>query len=448
MEIAHSYSFQEPMFCQELIENGEGNQFSILCSSMSNKAPNFFRCVNFPYDRNYSQSESSQSSATSLSQNSSLPSFPPYSTQTTRPDHFSHFVNPNVSGSLVGNPIISPSRLTFSPPSANPIISVPSTNATILSTPTKTTQETISNSQRNPPHLLFENEVKFPITDIHTIPSLSTMGDSTYFFTTSDCLGIWSVDSLFSETNAESCEKSGSAETAENKEESNEESKSNEVNIKCKQEVKHIDSIYLNKINCPLTSGDSNDSTLLVSSTDCTVCLIDLYTLNVKTRLLAHDHPIYDVCSCGDNSSTFLTCGFDGSVREFDSRNISSLSVIYQSPKPVLRISVSPSNSNIVSLFSLNSENVTVIDRRNTTTPLCVTRDNGAYITSMSWSTNGDSLYFGTEHGQLMFTNFPTGSVLLEPVLLYHTTYPIESISVSDSFISLCSNKALTVLHK
>ena len=171
---------------------------------------------------------------------------------------------------------------------------------------------------------IYYEETKFPITDIEILDQLSLSKNSTYFCTTSDKLNLYS----FTQTETPS-----------------------------KYVIEHLDSLLLNRINCPLTSVSSHNTELLVSSTDCTICLIDLSTFCVKTRLLAHDQPIYCCQWSGESSTLFYTCSFDGSLREFDSRNVSSFNVLYQSSKPILRCRVCPQNANLIGLFCLNSNN-------------------------------------------------------------------------------------------
>ena len=282
---------------------------------------------------------------------------------------------------------------------------------------------------------IFETTIKFPLTDIEVLDPQHLFGTNNIICTTSDKLCLWSVDSTSTEELDEDTE------------------------IQQEEHLCLVDSLSLNKINCPLTSVCSSGSELIVSSTDCTVCLIDLLTFCVKTRLLAHEQPVYDTCFVNrSDPHIFLTCGFDGSVREFDSRNISSLSVVYQTSSPVVRICSHPHNSHIFCSLSHNSEHLCFHDLRNPGTPIGVTRDNHSFLSSFVWfnstnkvtsssSSQSPIIYYSNERGQIMTSEINFENVLFESSVIYEDNFPIESLSLLDDILCYSSNNTVNILH-
>lgn len=83
-------------------------------------------------------------------------------------------------------------------------------------------------------------------------------------------------------------------------------------------------SIQQNQFSAPLTSFDWSPSfinTVVTSSIDTTCAIWDVEKCITKYQLIAHDKETYDVHFSGDKD-IFASAGADGSVRQFDLRQL------------------------------------------------------------------------------------------------------------------------------
>jgi WD repeat-containing protein 68 len=86
-----------------------------------------------------------------------------------------------------------------------------------------------------------------------------------------------------------------------------------------------------NDFSAPLTSFDWNpelNNLIGTSSIDTTCTIWDIEKATVFTQLIAHDKEVYDI-HFSKERNIFASVGADGSVRQFDIRDLQHSSVQY-----------------------------------------------------------------------------------------------------------------------
>jgi len=141
----------------------------------------------------------------------------------------------------------------------------------------------------------------------------------------------------------------------------------------------------------PLTSFDWNQvsSNLIITSSIDTTCTIwDLQARQAKTQLIAHDKEVFDVQFSAGSDVCFCSVGADGSVRVFDTRSLEHSTIVYESSRPLLRISANSRDANLFATFSADSSNVSVIDIRRPGAALEQLDAHAANVNAIQWMPN------------------------------------------------------------
>lgn len=168
---------------------------------------------------------------------------------------------------------------------------------------------------------------------------------------------------------------------------------------------------------------------------DATATAIDLSTSQIVARIIAHDHPIHDISFCGA-SPTFVTCSFDGSLRYFDLREPHSSYIYYQTAQPLLRLAVSPVDTNLVAVFSKGGESVTVIDTRKPGVPCHVCRGEGVVSCVEFSRVHRGLLFFSDVLGNLTACELTDGVLAGEVVARHTGDAPVEAFSIGNAVIA------------
>lgn len=97
-----------------------------------------------------------------------------------------------------------------------------------------------------------------------------------------------------------------------------------------------------NDFSAPLTSFDWNpelNNLIGTSSIDTTCTIWDIEKATVFTQLIAHDKEVYDI-HFSKERNIFASVGADGSVRQFDIRDLQHSSVQYETERgrPILKL--------------------------------------------------------------------------------------------------------------
>ena len=115
-----------------------------------------------------------------------------------------------------------------------------------------------------------------------------------------------------------------------------------------------------------MTSFDWNSRRLEVICTcsiDTTCSIWDITKGAIINQLIAHDKEVFDIKLAPD-AYVFSTVGADGSLRQFDTRDLSKSDILYECDEPLLRLSWNSVNSNLIAFIGLNQNYITVIDKR------------------------------------------------------------------------------------
>lgn len=148
----------------------------------------------------------------------------------------------------------------------------------------------------------------------------------------------------------------------------------------------------------PITAvdwGTYQENVCICCGSDCAASSVDLETQQVTARIMAHDHQVHDIQFVGP-TPTFVTAGFDGSMRFFDLRDLASSIIYFQTLRPLLRLSVSPWDANKIATFSSDSRTITIIDVRQPGVPSAVIKGFDENISCIDWSRTVENVVFGS----------------------------------------------------
>lgn len=157
----------------------------------------------------------------------------------------------------------------------------------------------------------------------------------------------------------------------------------------------------------PLTSFSWNEkapSLVVTSSIDTTCTVWNIDTSTAITQLIAHDREVYDVAWLPGSTDIFVSVGADGSLRAFDLRSLEHSTILYETPapkngpppssassrlptSPLLRIAFNPADSNYMSTFHMDGQDVQILDMRSPGQPVIELRGHRAQVNAMGWST-------------------------------------------------------------
>ena len=174
---------------------------------------------------------------------------------------------------------------------------------------------------------------------------------------------------------------------------------------------------------------------VLSGGVDATATAIDMSSSQIIARIIAHDHAIHDISFCGA-SPTFVTCSFDGSLRYFDLREPHSSYIYYQTAQPLLRLAVSPVDTNFVAVFSKDGESVTVIDTRKPGVPCHVCRSDGVVSCVEFSRTQRGLLYFSDVLGHLSACELTDGVLAGDITASTQGDAPVEAFSMGNDVIA------------
>lgn len=86
------------------------------------------------------------------------------------------------------------------------------------------------------------------------------------------------------------------------------------------------------------------------------------------------------------DANVFATVGADGSVRKFDSRDLSKSDIIYEHSSPILRLSWNNNNENYIAFISSERNFVTLIDIRKPFIPACRLYYHTEAVNAINWA--------------------------------------------------------------
>ena len=232
-----------------------------------------------------------------------------------------------------------------------------------------------------------------------------------------------------------------------------------------------------NTTGAPLTNFSWNEKSpnlVVTSSIDTTCTVWNLDTSTALTQLIAHDREVYDVAWLPGSTDIFVSVGADGSLRAFDLRSLEHSTILYETPapknapppssspsssarpptSPLLRIAFNPRDSNYMSTFHQDGNDIQILDMRSPGQPVMELRAHRAPVNALGWgSTESPLLATAGDDCQLLlwdmsaYTNMPAASprhagsglssprpdakkrVLTDPVMAY--TGPGEIVNLA-----------------
>ncbi|THV06803.1 WD40 repeat-like protein [Dendrothele bispora CBS 962.96] len=160
----------------------------------------------------------------------------------------------------------------------------------------------------------------------------------------------------------------------------------------------------------PITNFSWNEkmpSLIVTSSIDTTCTVWNIDTSTAVTQLIAHDREVYDVAWLPGSTDIFVSVGADGSLRAFDLRSLEHSTILYETPapknmpppssapsttarpptSPLLRIAFNPSDSNYMSTFHMDGNEIQILDMRSPGQPVMELKAHHAQINALGWGT-------------------------------------------------------------
>ena len=154
---------------------------------------------------------------------------------------------------------------------------------------------------------------------------------------------------------------------------------------------------------------------IVTSSIDTTCTVWNIDTSTAITQLIAHDREVYDVAWLPGSTDIFVSVGADGSLRAFDLRSLEHSTILYETPapknlppptaspsssarpptSPLLRIAFNPADSNYMSTFHMDGNDVQILDMRSPGQPVMELGAHRAQVNALGWSST-DSQLLGT----------------------------------------------------
>ncbi|KAF5370870.1 hypothetical protein D9758_002077 [Tetrapyrgos nigripes] len=160
----------------------------------------------------------------------------------------------------------------------------------------------------------------------------------------------------------------------------------------------------------PITNFSWNEkmpSLIVTASIDTTCTVWNIDTSTAVTQLIAHDREVYDVAWLPGSTDIFVSVGADGSLRAFDLRSLEHSTILYETPapknvpppsstpsttarpptSPLLRIAFNPSDSNYMSTFHMDGNDIQILDMRSPGQPVMELKAHHAQINGLGWGT-------------------------------------------------------------
>ncbi|KAG6866625.1 hypothetical protein C0991_000735 [Blastosporella zonata] len=161
-------------------------------------------------------------------------------------------------------------------------------------------------------------------------------------------------------------------------------------------------------VGAPLTNFSWNEKAphlIVTSSIDTTCTVWNIETSTAVTQLIAHDREVYDVAWLPGSTDIFVSVGADGSLRAFDLRSLEHSTILYETPapkhlpppsaspstsarsptSPLLRIGFNPSDSNYMSTFHMDGNDIQILDMRSPGQPVMELKGHHGQINAFGW---------------------------------------------------------------
>jgi DDB1- and CUL4-associated factor 7 len=205
----------------------------------------------------------------------------------------------------------------------------------------------------------------------------------------------------------------------------------------------------------PLTSFDWNtvNNNIIGTSSINTTCTIwDIEKETVSAHMIAHDQPAYDI-AFSQGVSIFATAGGDGSVRQFDLRNLENSTVLYekQDISACLRLAWNKLEPYYLATIMLDSNSIVVLDIRHPSIPVYQLNGHINCVNTLAWSPVSSShLITGADDHQALIWEINHASPTIDPALVYTSDSEINNLvwsNVNPDWIAFSKNKEISILR-
>jgi WD repeat-containing protein 68 len=205
----------------------------------------------------------------------------------------------------------------------------------------------------------------------------------------------------------------------------------------------------------PLTSLDwnqANPARVGTSSVNTTCTIWDLEKETIIAHMIAHDQPAYDI-AFSDSESIFATAGGDGSIRQFDLRNLESSTVLYEKPdvSACLRLAWNKNEPNYLATITLDSSSIVVLDVRHAAVPVYTLNGHNSCVNALAWSPiDGSHLTTGADDHQAFLWDIQQSLASIEPTFVYSTDSEINNVAWSyanPEWIAISKSKDVDILR-
>ena len=205
----------------------------------------------------------------------------------------------------------------------------------------------------------------------------------------------------------------------------------------------------------PLTSLDWNQASpnIIGTSSINTTCTIwDIEKGSIIAHMIAHDQPAYDI-AFSETENIFATAGGDGSIRQFDLRNLESSTVLYekQDISACLRLAWNKHDPFYLATITLDSNTINVLDIRLPSIPVYTLTGHNNCVNTLSWSpVHGSHLLTGADDHQAYLWDIQRSVMTIEPTFVYSTDSEINNIawsSVDPEWVAISKNKDLDIIR-
>jgi len=210
------------------------------------------------------------------------------------------------------------------------------------------------------------------------------------------------------------------------------------------------------EFSAPLTSFDWNQvnyNLIGTASIDTTCTIWDINKGVVYTQLIAHDKEVYDI-SFSMDQNIFASVGADGSARQFDLRNLEHSTVLYETENslPLLRLAWNKVDSNLLAVFGMEQDYVTILDVRAPLREYAKLRSHKNCVNAIAWAPHSRHhlCSVGDDSQALIWDISDVKSMEVDdPLLEYKADAEITSLNWSNlqtDWLSVCFGKTLQIL--
>lgn len=287
--------------------------------------------------------------------------------------------------------------------------------------------------------------------------SIPVSSSSSLLTTSADFLRIWRVESESQRQHDDGSKLVGSQTPAKVE---------RKVKLESLLKTKETD-----RVCAPITSFDWNryDSRMIVSSCVDTTCAIwDIETsqqqavtsASLRSQILAHNHEVYDVSFLQNSRDVFVSVGGDGSARLFDLRKLETSTILYEvndlaggTSRALVRVSCNRCDPYYLSTFRLGSNEIVLLDLRNSANPVAILASHTSSVNCMSWAPHSaHHICSASEDSQALIWQLSDqpSQPLKEPLLAYKANGPINAIDWSAShsdWVAIGYNNRLEMLR-